>query len=86
MKNNLPDVAARWLERDGSEMQRTRTQQSFCIPKAEIAAQGYDLRANRYRELVQGEVKHRDPKEILKDVATLEDEIRQGIIQLTAML
>ena len=86
VKNNLPDVAARWLERDGSEMQRTRTQQSFCIPKAEIAAQGYDLRANRYRELVQGEVKHRDPKEILKDVATLEDEIRQGIIQLTAML
>jgi type I restriction enzyme M protein len=85
-KNNLPDVAARWLERDGSELQRTRTQQSFCVPKGEIAARGYDLSARRYRELVHEEVEHRDPRDILKDLTTLEDEIRQGIIELTAML
>ena len=26
-----------------AERERARTEQSFCVPKAEIAAQGYDL-------------------------------------------
>jgi len=42
-RNNLPDVLARWANRDGTERKRPRTAQSFCVPKAEIAAQGYDL-------------------------------------------
>ncbi|MCH7484887.1 MAG: SAM-dependent DNA methyltransferase, partial [Chloroflexi bacterium] len=42
-KNNLPDVLTRWAERDGAERERPRTAQSFCVPKAEIAAEGYDL-------------------------------------------
>ena len=32
-KNNLPDVLGRWAERAGSERERPRTAQSFCIPK-----------------------------------------------------
>ncbi len=36
-KNNLPDVLARWAERAGSERERPRTAQSFCVPKADIA-------------------------------------------------
>ncbi len=39
-KNNLPDVLARWGERDGAERERPRTAQSFCVPKAEIVAAG----------------------------------------------
>jgi type I restriction enzyme M protein len=85
-KNNLPDVASRWRERNGSELQRARTDQSFCVPKVDIATQGYDLSINRYREVVQEEVEHRDPRDILKDLTTLDDEIRQTIIDLTAML
>ncbi|HUN96487.1 MAG TPA: class I SAM-dependent DNA methyltransferase, partial [Bradyrhizobium sp.] len=37
-KNNLPDIAARWKQRNGAERERPRTAQSFCVPKAEIAA------------------------------------------------
>ena len=33
-KNNLPDVLARWRQRDGAERERDRTDQSFCVPKA----------------------------------------------------
>ncbi|PWG74668.1 DNA methyltransferase, partial [Enterococcus hirae] len=51
-KHNLPDVLARWPERDGKERDRPRTAQSFCVPKADIAAQGYDLSINRYKEVV----------------------------------
>ena len=41
-KNNLPDVVARWQQRDKSERKRARTEQSFCVPKVDIAAQGFD--------------------------------------------
>src|SRR5690348_5029873 len=37
-KNNLPDMLARWAERAGKERDRPRTEQSFCVPKADIAA------------------------------------------------
>lgn len=47
-KNNLPDVLSRWFDRSGSEHNRARTEQSFCIPKSDIVAQGYDLSLNRY--------------------------------------
>jgi type I restriction enzyme M protein len=85
-KNNLPDALARWAERTGSERERARTEQSFCVPKADIVAAGYDLSINRYKELVHEEVDHRDPREIIKDLAALEDEIRQGLADLEAML
>jgi type I restriction enzyme M protein len=57
-KNNLPDVLARWNRRNGSEQERTRTEQSFCVPKTDIAEQGYDLSLNRYKEIVHEEVEH----------------------------
>ena len=55
-KNNLPDALARWQERDGSEMERPATEQSFCVPKADIAASDYDLSINRYQEIVYDEL------------------------------
>jgi type I restriction enzyme M protein len=85
-RNNLPDVLARWRERNGIKLDRARTEQSFCVPKDDIVANGYDLSINRYKELVHDEVEHRDPREILKELAALEDEIRQGIADLESML
>jgi type I restriction enzyme M protein len=54
-----------------SELARPRTAQSFCVPKADIAAQGYDLSLNRYKEVVHTEVAHRAPGEILKALGQL---------------
>jgi type I restriction enzyme M protein len=85
-KNNLPDVAARWFERDGSELQRARTEQSFCVPKADIAAKGYDLSVNRYQETVHEDVKYRSPKEIITELNKLETEIQQGVSELKRMV
>ena len=51
-QNNLPDVLARWAERAGNERERPRTAQSFCVPKADISARGYDLSLKRYMEVV----------------------------------
>src|SRR5690606_39176133 len=78
-RNNLPDVLARWSERDGSERERARTAQSFCVPKADIEANGYDLSLNRYKEVVHEVVEHRSPKEILTELTMLEEEILRGV-------
>ena len=51
-KNNLPDVLSRWGQRETTEQERPRTEQSFCVPKANIVANGYDLSINRYKEVV----------------------------------
>ena len=85
-KNNLPDVAARWLERDGSELQRARTEQSFCVPKADIVAEGYDLSVNRYREALPEEVEHRPAIEIIRELTKVEAQIQEGLQELEAML
>jgi type I restriction enzyme M protein len=85
-KNNLPDVLARSAERNGAERERPRTAQSFCVNKADIAAQGYDLSINRYKEVVHDAVEHRPPKEILAELAKLEEEIQRGMKELEGML
>jgi len=85
-RNNLPDVLARWAARNGAERERPRTAQSFCVSKADIATQGYDLSLNRYKEVVHEAVEHRPPKEILAELAKLEEEIQRGMKELEGML
>ena len=85
-KNNLPDVLVRWANRSTGEIGRVRTEQSFCVPKADIIAEGYDLSLNRYKEIVQADVEHRPPLEILAELAVLEMEIQDEMRELAAML
>ena len=68
------------------ERARPRTAQSFCVPKADLAAQGYDLSLNRYKEVVHAEVAHRPPGEILKALGQLEAEIQRGMKELEGMI
>jgi type I restriction enzyme M protein len=79
-------VLARWAQRATTERERPRTAQSFCVPKADIAEQGYDLSLNRYKEVVHEAVDHRPPREILAELARLEEEIQRGMNELEAML
>ncbi len=85
-KHNLPDALVRWADRDSGELNRARTDQSFCVPKADIAGNDYDLSINRYKEIVYDEIEYPAPIEILDELADLETEIQQGIEDLRAML
>jgi type I restriction enzyme M protein len=85
-RNNLPDVLARWLRRDGGERARTRSDQSFCVSKTDIVEQGYDLSLNRYQALLHEEVEYRPPFEILADLVQLEVELQAGLVELEALL
>ena len=64
-QSNREPLAAEDAANYGGEFARKRTEQSFLVPKADIAAQGYDLSLNRYKEVVHEEVAHRPPGEIL---------------------
>jgi type I restriction enzyme M protein len=85
-KNNLPDVLTRWDKRSSAERKRPRTAQSFCVPKADISAEGYDLSLKRYKEVMHAEMEHRAPNEILAHLAKLEEEIQQGLADMKGML
>jgi type I restriction enzyme M protein len=85
-KNNLSDILARWKERDGKERKRPRTDQSFCVPKADLVAEDYDLSLNRFKEVIHTDVNHRPPGEIFANLAKLEAEIQEGMKDLKGML
>ena len=84
--NDLPDVLERWAVRNTTERGRPRTEQSFLVPKADIASQGYDLSLSRYREIIHIKIEHRPPLEIIAEIEELEDEIAKGLVELKAML
>jgi type I restriction enzyme M protein len=85
-KNNLPDVLTRWSERTGTERDRQRTAQSFCVPKCDIAAPSYDLSLNRYREVVHEETRHIPPQQIIAELRELETSIQQSLVDLERMV
>ena len=84
-QNNLPDILTRWRNRE-VECERKRTEQSFLVPKAEIAENDYDLSINRYKEIVYDEVEYDPPTVILDELDTLEIEIQEGMAELRRML
>ena len=69
-KSDLANILARWQKRD-DETDRVRTDQSFLVPKAEIADNDYDLSINRYKEVEYEAVEYDPPKVILERLAGL---------------
>ena len=72
--------------RDGDERERPRTAQSFSVPKPDIAAAGYDLSLNRYKEVQHEEVAHESPAAILADLRRIEAEIEESMKRLEEMV
>ena len=83
--NNLPDVLARWRNRE-AERNQPRTSQSFLIPRADIVMKNYDLSINRYKEVVHQEVKLDPPTSILQDLQRIESSIQEDLLKLKSML
>ena len=84
-ENDIPDIVRRFHNRD-AEKDRARTQQSFLVPKAEIAENGYDLSINKYKQVEYVPVEYPPTSEILADLRALETEIAQGLKELEGML
>jgi type I restriction enzyme M protein len=85
-KNNLPDILVRWKQRDKGELERPRVAHSFCVPKADVVGQDYDLSLNRYKQTIHLEANHRAPQDILAELSKLECEIQEGLKELDQSL
>jgi type I restriction enzyme M protein len=86
VKNNLPDVLARWQQRDGTERNNPKTAQSFAVDKADLIANDYELSLNRYKEIVHEHVEHVPPLQLITEIKQLEAEIQAGLNELEEML
>ena len=84
-KSDLADILTRWQNRD-AERDRGRTDQSFLVPKAEIADNDYDLSINRYKKVEYEVLEHDPPGVILERLAKLEEEIAEERKKLEALL
>lgn len=84
--SDLDDLLARWQQRETTEAARARTEQSFLVPKAEIAENGYDLSLSRYKEVEHEHVDHKEPVQIIHDLESLESEIARNLTELKALI
>ena len=84
-ENDIPDIVKRFHNREG-EKKRERTEQSFMVPKEEIAANGYDLSINKYKKVEYVPVEYPSTQEILADLKELEREITAGLTELEEMV
>ena len=84
-RSDLADILDRWKNRK-AEANRKRTDQSFLVPKDEIADNDYDLSINRYKETAYDPVEYDSPNVILERLAKLEVEIAEGRKELKEFL
>lgn len=80
-ENDIPDIIARFANPDG-EAGRARTDQSFFVPKSDIADNKYDLSINRYKEVVYEKVEYDSPQVILDRLYSIQAEIAAGLEEL----
>lgn len=83
--NDIPDILQRFHNLD-AEKERKRTEQSFFVPKQEIADNGYDLSINKYKEIEYTPIAYPSTKEILAQIRQLETEITENLNELEKML
>lgn len=83
--NDIPDIIERFHHLEG-EQERKKTEQSFFVTKEEIAANGYDLSINKYKEVEYVPVEYPSTQELMADLHEIEREITAGLAELEGML
>ena len=84
-ENNIPDIVARFRDLAAEEC-RERTEQSFLVPRAEIAENGYDLSNNKYKKTEYVPVEYPPTSEIFAELRELEAQIQKGLEELEGMV
>ena len=84
-ENDIPDIVARFHNL-AEEAGRARTEQSFLVPREEIAANGYDLSINKYKKTEYVPVEYPPTREILAQLREIEVQISKGLEELEGMV
>jgi type I restriction enzyme M protein len=83
--NNIADIVARY-HNPAAESPRSRTDQSFMVPVAEIRENKYDLSINRYKEVVYEQKTYDRPDAIIAQIESLDQERAELLNQLKSLL
>ncbi len=83
--NDIPDIIARFHNLE-AEADRTRNDQSFFVPKAELVENGYDLSLNKYKKVERVVVEFEKPEVILKRIEDLQTEISKSILDYKSII
>lgn len=84
-ENDIPDVVNRFHHL-ADEAGRSRREQSFMVPVAEIRANDYDLSINKYKEVEREKVTYEPVRDILSRLKATESTYLSGYNELTEML
>lgn len=84
-ENDIPDIIERFHNPENEE-ERKRTDQSFFVPKDEIAENDYDLSINKYKEIEYIPVEYPPTEEIMANLRNLEKQISQEMDELEKLL
>ena len=79
-------MLVRWQQRDSTKNHNKLTSQSFSEPKQEIAATGYDLYLNRYKEVIDEPLEHRPPKQLIAKPKELKIKMNGRLEKLEGLL
>ena len=83
--NDISDIVARFHSLP-NEASRSRPDQSFLVPVAEIRDNKYDLSINRYKEVVYEEKVYEKPAVLIEQIEALDQERADLLKQLKEML
>lgn len=84
-ENDIPDIIARFHNLEG-EKDRERTEQSFSVPKQEIAENDYDLSINKYKKTEYVAVEYPATSEIMGEIEGLYGELGGVLKELEGLL
>ena len=84
-ENDIPDIISRFHALD-TEKDRSRKDQSFLIPKADIVANDYDLSINKYKEVERVKVIYDDPDVVLSRLDDLQLQVAEAMEEYKAIV
>ena len=84
-ENDIPDIIQRFHHLS-AEATRTRSEQSFMVPKSEIKAQGYSLSFNTYSTLPQQNEPLPQLSALLQSICHLQQSIDANLAQLADLM
>ena len=83
--NDIPDILERFQNLEEEES-RERTEQSFFVPKQEIAENDYDLSVNKYKKVEYVPVEYPPTQEIMSNIRDMERQISHEMDELEKLL
>lgn len=84
-QNDIPDIITRFQHLEDEE-NRERTEQSFFVPKDEIAGNDYDLSINKYKKTEYVAIEYPPTEEILTEIEALNQQVEAETAELRKLL